>query len=222
MFPIMLALALAQGAYSAYNANKASNQLDQLDKEGRPKYQVSPELQGSYNRAEQMSGQGFTGAEKGAFRQNVAQDTNTKSQRALDIGGGSLARTISRFGTIGNLGAENKFAAQDAAQHRSNIHYADSLAKSIQGTKDRETGAGIHDYNLKEQAFGAAKSQDMSNIFSSLAMAGQYGLGGGKLSDPTMGGGVNGDGSSPIQYNGLNTQDEFPDIYRRFRTAKFV
>lgn len=173
-FAPMLVLALAQAGYSLYGAMKSQQQLDELDKEGRPKYKVSPELQNAYNEANMRRGQGFSGAETANFRQGIAQDINTQAQRALDMGGGSMARTISKMGSIANLGAESRFAAQNEAIRRQNTHYADQLAREIQGVNDREAGAGVHDYNLKQQAFGAAHAQNMSNIFSSLAMAGQY------------------------------------------------
>lgn len=196
-FPILLALELAQAGYSAFGANKAQQGLDASNVAGRPTYKVDPALQGAADRANRMSAYGFSPEERAGFRQNVAQDINTQSRRALDIGGGNLARTISRFGTIANLGAENKFAAQDAQQHSNNIRYADNLTREIQGIHNRETGAGINNYNRTQEAYGKAKNMNISNIFSSLALAGQYGAFG-KAANP--GGGTTGvAGNAPFQ-----------------------
>lgn len=161
---VAAAVALAGLAYGVYNSETQKAQAKEgLNKQKFQNFSVSPELQGAYQRAQAMSQFGFSPAEKASFRQNKAQDINTQAQRALDIGGGNMARTISKLGQISNLQSENQFAAQDAAIKRQNIKYADSLAGALQGEKNRATGAGIDQYNRAQTAYGNAYAQNQTN-----------------------------------------------------------
>lgn len=202
--PIGAAVALAGLAYGVYNSEKQKK----LAKEGLAKqkftnYGVSPELQAAYARAQDMARYGFTPTEKAVFRQNTAQNINTQAQRALDVGGGNLARTISKLGQISNLQAQNQFAGQDAALHRQNIHYADTLARALQSQKNMATGADIQQFNRANQAFGNAYAQNQTNenqLISQLPyLAAQFG---GASYGPT---------GSPYQNSfRAGTQQQFP------------
>jgi len=160
-----LVISGVMAAKSASDKKKAESKLSGLK---HTNYTVSPELREAYNRAQGMARFGFSPSEKAAFRQNVAQDINTQSQRALDIGGGNLAKTISRMGQISNLGAENQFAAQDAALKRQNIQQANALAGQVQGQLNLGTGEGINQYNRASQEYGQAAAQQQENIYSAL------------------------------------------------------
>lgn len=161
---IAAAIALATAAYGVYNAETQKAQAKRgLAKQRFQNYAATPEMQGAYSRAQAMSKYGFAPAERAAFRQNKAQDINTQAQRALDIGGGNMARTISKLGQIANLQSENQFAAQDANLMRQNIKYADSLAGQLQGQQNMATGAGIYQYNAAQQAYGNAYAQNQTN-----------------------------------------------------------
>lgn len=193
---IPLIMAAAQFAWGAHQKSQADSDLKNLG--DAPNYSVSPEVQGAYDRALEMSDYGFTPQEKSSFRQNVAQDINTKTQRALDLGGGSLSKVISGIGKIDEMGAENKFAVSDANVHRQNISKANSLARDIQSQKNRATGASIHEYDTKRNYDEQAGAQGVQNMFGGLNIAGMGlshlspgasgGTGGAKLASDGMGG----------------------------------
>ena len=168
-------VALATLAISAYQTAKSSSDKKKAERElskmKHTNYGVSPELRGAYDRAQQMSRFGYTPQEKAALRQNVAQDINTNQQRALDQGGGNLARTISRMGSIANVQSENQMAMGDAQLNRQNIHYADSLAGQIQGINNMTTGEDINQYNRAQQAYGQAAAQQQENIYRAMGNA---------------------------------------------------
>lgn len=170
--PYIALATLAVSAYQTYKSSedkkKAENALGNLK---HTNYQVSPELRGAYDRAQQMSRFGYTPQEKAALRQNVAQDINTNQQRALDQGGGNLARTISRMGSIANVQSENQMALNDAGLHRQNIRYADSLGGQIQGINNMASGEDISQYNKAESAYGQAAAQQQENIYRAMGNA---------------------------------------------------
>ncbi len=115
----ILPLLIAQGAISAYEIinsaiqkKKAENELAKLQ---HPNYTVSPELQDAYSKSLEMSKYGYSPSQRASFRSNVGQDINTQTANALAVGGGQLGRTINRMGQVAKLGAENKFAFDDAS-----------------------------------------------------------------------------------------------------------
>ena len=180
-FPWMLIPAListVSGLSQQSNANKA---IEDINKEKFPQYGLAPELSTAYGESAQMAKKGFTGAEKGAFRQNVAQDINTGLQKAIDIGGGNLARTISKIGSINKLGAENQFSVNDALLHRQNIKYRDVLAQAIQQQGNLKSQADIAHRVMLEQAYGAASKAGSENILKGVGMTAgaPSGIGGG-------------------------------------------
>lgn len=197
-------IALATTAYEIYNTEQQKSEAKRkLAALQHTNYTVSPELQSAYARAQQMSQYGYTPQEKAAHQQQQAQLLNTQSQRALDIGGGNLARTISRMGQIANLGANNQFAMQDAQLHRGNIRYADSLAQHIQQQKNLGTGEDISQFNMSNRAYGNAAMQQQQNEYQLLNnvanLASTYG---GKGVNPNV-----------TQPTGNTTTSKLPDYY---------
>ncbi len=161
---VAAAIALATTAYGVYNSETQKAEAKRgLARQKFNNYSATPEMQSAFSRAQAMSQFGFSPQERAAYRQNKAQDINTQAQRALDIGGGNMARTISKLGQISNLQSENQFAIQDAQLKRQNIRYADSLASQLQGQKNMATGAGINQYNQAQQAYGNAYAQNQTN-----------------------------------------------------------
>lgn len=169
-FPWMLIPALISTVSGLSQQSKANDAIAEINKEKFTQYGLAPQLEQSYSQAAQMAKQGFTGKEKGAFRQNIAQDINTGAQHALDLGGGNLARTISKMGTISKLGAENQFATNDALLHRQNIKYKDVLAQAIQTQGNLKSQADISHRVMLEQAYGNASKAGSENILKGVGM----------------------------------------------------
>lgn len=145
-----------------------------LNKIGQmPNYSISPELQNSYNQAQQMATQGFTPQERIAYQNDVAQQQNAARRAALDTSGGQLAGTIA--GTLGSakLDSANKFAGQDAALLRQNQQYANSVAQQIQEQKNRAAQQQIDQYNRKQQAYGGQLNAGATNVTGFLSTLGQ-------------------------------------------------
>lgn len=183
---IGIPLAAASLALGGYEAFKGAQGLKKLNKEKYPEYSISPELQNSYGRAEQMAGMGYTPQEAANFRQNVAQQQNTGFRQGVNAGGGNLAQALRTGLQAQNLGAFNSFSASDAALHRSNIHYADQLGQQVSNQRNLITGSQVQRRNMLEQAFGGALRQGLSNMAGSLnltqAMGGGMNLFGNKTS----------------------------------------
>ncbi len=194
------------GLWELISANKAINKLNNTP---FPNYSVSPELQNSYNRAEQMATQGYSPAEKGEFRNNVAQDINTGARKALDQSGGNLARVIAKMGTINTLGAEGKFASSNALLKRQNMKYADVLGQAVQRQKNLQTQADIHHRYLLENAYGGAAKMGINNIgsalnFGALMLSGQGGKKANPLGAPPAFSTSSLDGSAGTEVSGLS------------------
>jgi len=176
--PLPLALAAApQLLGGLYQWIKGNKELNKLHKQPVPAFSETPQMRASRFRAEDLAQGGYTPSETAAFRQRIAQDINTQSQRALDAGGGAgLGRVIAGMGRINTMGAEAKFGADDAALHRQNIHYADKFSQELQR---------IHDMNIKEQlnqryqaerALGQGAQAGMVNAINAAGTGLFYGL----------------------------------------------
>lgn len=149
------------GAYETWAGLKGLRNLEKNKPQG---YTISPELNKSYQRAESMTGTGFSGAEKGAFQSRVATDQNTIYGSAVQQAGGNLAQTIAMGLQGQKIQAENTFAADDASLRRENIKYADSLMKDIQSQKNLATEQKLNEYQQKEAAYGGAVKAGLENI----------------------------------------------------------
>lgn len=160
---------LGLGAYQAFTANKA---LKGLQRQAVPSYGITPEQTRSYNRAEEMSNTGFTGAERASANQGLARSGNQAYRRALTMSGGSTARGIQ--GALGamNLQGQNQLATSDAMLRRRNVQYADQVGRGITDQRNRETARAYNYRMMLEQNLGTAKKVGLENIVNSMAYIG--------------------------------------------------
>lgn len=147
---------------------RAMRELKELQQTPRPNYEISPELQGSFNRAEQRAQMGFTPTQTQAFNQNLSQTLNADFANARNMSGGGLAQALmSRL--MGNrLNALNRFAADDAAMQARNIAAADQAAARMQSQRNLATGANINYRMNDERALGQAVQDNYMNFRNSL------------------------------------------------------
>lgn len=167
----MLPFLIGSGLLGLYQTIKGSEELSNLHKQKVPEYAETPEMRAARGRAEMNAQYGYSPEEKAAFRNNIAQDINTRSQRALDMGGGNLARVIGAQGNIDTMGAENKFAASDAELHRRNIQYADKFAQQVQAIQDRNIGEQLKQRYAAEQALGRGVQSGLTGLASTMNLA---------------------------------------------------
>lgn len=152
------------GAYGVYQGIQARKGLKAYGKETRPNYEVTPEQQKSYARAEQMATGGYTAQEEGAFKQNLASQRTGTFRAATDSFGGNVGQALNSALQSQNIGALNQFSAQDAALHRQNIQYADQLGEQITGQKNLATGQNIQDYQMRGAALAALGQSAAGNV----------------------------------------------------------
>lgn len=182
MDPITLAIMLggfaAKAITGGFQASRARRGLKALRGQAMPQFNITPEQQRSYNRAEEFAGTGYSGAERAALNQNIARGSNLAYRRATDIGGGSGARAIQ--GAIGasGLGAQNQLAMNDALLRRRNMQYADQVGSSLSAQRNMETSRAFNYRMELERSLGAAKTQGIENIvnaFGGAAATAAYG-----------------------------------------------
>jgi len=189
----------AAGAVGSYfQQRKAQKQLDALGRQPLPMYSVNPAVARIYSGAlgEVASPEGYTGAERNAFRQNIASGLNTQAANARSMGGGSMSRAISGVLSGNQLNQYNQFAAQDAALARQNRNAAFSrlmgAANTMQGISNQNTGMLANRRLRQEELLGQAiasqrayRTNALNSIGSDLTTAGTYGI----MSEGGFGGG---------------------------------
>jgi hypothetical protein len=159
---------------------KTNQQLNQLESQPVPYATVSPELQKSYNMADEMSKQGYTNQEKAANQNNINRATNTQFSRAQSMGGGAAVQGALNADEIMSY---DKFAAQDAELHRQNIAYLGTEADKIQEQKNKINDQQYGHRMMLEQTLGGANKAALENIMKSFTFGGvaqNFGQGGGK------------------------------------------
>src|SRR3990167_11259813 len=182
MDPITLALMLgglgAKALTGVFQASRAQKGINALSKQAMPQFNITPEQQRSYNRAEENAQTGYSGAERSALTQQLGGASNLAYRRAMNIGGGNGARAIQGALGASMLGANNQMAMNDALLKRSNVRYADQVGSSLSAQRNMETQRAMN-YRLQlERALGAAKTQGVENIgnaFGSLGTMAAYG-----------------------------------------------
>lgn len=167
---------LTKGITSLVQANRAKKSLAQLNKTPYPEYQISPELQSSYSRAQSMANQGYTAQETAAFNQNLSRNQATQFRTAIDQSGGNLARAINAGLQANNIGAINQFASSDAQIRRQNIRNADDLARALQSQKNLSVSSALQRRNQLEQAYGSALAQQRENLAGTLGDVTSFGI----------------------------------------------
>lgn len=186
----------AGAAGSYFQQRKAQKQLDELGKKPLPMYSVNPAVARIYSGAlgEVASPEGYTGAERNAFRQNIASGLNTQAYNARSMGGGSMSRAISGILSGNQLNQYNQFAAQDAALARQNRNAAFSrlmgAANTMQGISNQNTGMLANRRLRQEELLGQAiasqrayRTNALNSLGSDLTTAGTYGLVSGDFGD---------------------------------------
>lgn len=180
----------AVGSY--FDQRRAQRQLDALGRQALPQYAVNPAVARIYAGAQRevASPEGFTGAERNAFMQNIASGLNTQAANARAIGGGSMSRAISGVLSGNQLGQYNQFAAQNAALARQNRNAAYSrlmgAANTMQGISNQNTSMLANRRLRQEELLGQAiasqrayRTNLLNSLGSDLTTAGTYGLMGG-------------------------------------------
>lgn len=168
--------------------------LNKLRKTPRARFGLTPEMQQSASRANQMAQGGFTGQEEANYLQNLSQMQNASFQNARQMSGGGLGRAISGGLSSQRIGALNQFAGQDASLMRQNVRYADQRGDVITQQRNRQTGEDIRYRDMQEQAIGRSLQAGTTNLASSMnatqALGGNQGggFGGGNMSGGGQGG----------------------------------
>lgn len=180
----MLPLALAEAPSAIMGLVqllKGSSQLRDLHRQPVAQYGEDPEMAASRIRADQNSQYGFSPAEKAGFRKNIAEDINTQSQNALNLGGGQLGRVIAGQGKINEMKGEADFANRDAALHRQNIQYADKFSQQLQNLHNMNIAQQLKTRLMAEQSLGNAIKTGSENLVN--AASGGLTLGIGEAKD---------------------------------------
>lgn len=192
--------------------------LNRLMQTPRDRFDVTPEQQASFDRAEGMAREGFSAPERAAFQQNVSQSQQGMFQNARQMSGGGLGRAIMAGLLGGRLSAFNQFAGQDAALMRQNIRYADNRGDAITQQRNRQTGENLRYRDMQERAVGQSLQSGLTNLAGGVnanqALGNKFGGGGG------MSGGQSGFGmpdnfgaqQSGFQ-QGLIDQSAYPNLY---------
>ena len=150
--------------FSYLNQRDAQRQLDRLNKQPLPRYTVNPAVSRIYGGA--MRGvaqpQGFTGAQRAMYNQDIAQGLNTQYSNARSMGGGSLSRAISGSLAGNRLNAYNQMAGQDAqlARQYQNAAYSRLLgaANTMQNIQNQNTSMDANRRLRQEELLGNAIS----------------------------------------------------------------
>jgi hypothetical protein len=184
------AVAKGAGAVDSYfQQRKAQRQLDALGREALPMYSVNPAIARLYSGAvgEVARPEGYSGAERGMFQQNLARGLNTQAYNARSMGGGSMSRAISGVLAGNQLNQLNQFAAQDAGLARQNRNAAYSrlmgAANTMQGIGNQNTSMLANRRLRQEEMLGQAiasqrayRTNALNSLGSDLTTAGTYGL----------------------------------------------
>jgi len=167
MLPILplagMAFNVAHGLYQQSQARKGLNSL--VKPQG---YNITPEQQQSYGRAQKDAMSGYSAQERAAYLSNMASRNNAGYSRALKFGGNGLAGAIQAGVNYGNSKALNDFAANDAQLRRSNVRYADNRGDVISGQRNRDTQLKNQEYNQAAQAYGGAIKAGKENVFNAV------------------------------------------------------
>jgi len=193
-----MAFNVAHGLVQQQQARKGLNSL--VKPQG---YNITPEQQQSYGRAQKDAMSGYSAQERAAYLSNMASRNNAGYSRALKFGGNGLAGAIQAGVNYGNSKALNDFAANDAQLRRSNVRYADSRGDVISTQRNRDTQMKNQEYNQAANAYGQAIKAGKENVFNAVNLftalnPGALGsIGGGKTQPQTQ----------------TESQDMLPDSY---------
>lgn len=190
--PVSAGLAGAQALFGLYQTLKGRKELKNLDKNKPEGFTITPELQKSYARAEQMAQDGYTPQEEAAFQANLQRQSNAAYNRSFAFGGNTMAGAIQAGLNFQNTAALNQFAANDASLQRQNIRYADQRGDAITQQRNRIAGQELNDYAAQQQMWGQTMQSGINNMFRAADFAGAAAM---------MGAGSDGAGVAKIGAN---------------------
>jgi hypothetical protein len=184
-----LGLKAIGGVASYFQQRDAQKRLDALGRQALPQYSVNPAIARIYSGAlgDISNPQGYSGAERANFQQNIGRGLNTQAANARAMGGGSMSRAISGVLSGNQLGQYNQFAAQDAGLARQNKNAAYSrlmgAANTMQGVDNQNIGMAANRRFQQENLLGQAIASQrayrqnlLGGVGSDLTSAGTYGL----------------------------------------------
>jgi len=185
--------AAAMGAYQMIQSQRG---LKQLEKEPYARYneEVQPENAASLKAAQARAMQaqararyGLDPVQRAVYDQQIARDMNTRMRASQDIAGGNASQAIGGILNANRIQAAQQIAAQDVQamqakqrQAEQAAQYAEGIANRIAAMRNAQQNANVgFDQRLrlmKEQAYGQAKSQGMTNIVNAASgyAASQY------------------------------------------------
>ena len=174
---------------SGIQQNRLQRQLRALGRQPIPQYAVNPAIARIYSGAlgDISNPQGYSGAERASFQQNIGRGLNTQAYNARSMGGGSMSRAISGVLSGNQLNQYNQFAAQDAGLARQNRNAAYSrlmgAANTMQSIGNQNTSAALNRRLRQEELLGqgissqrAYRNNLLGGIGSDLTTSGTYGL----------------------------------------------
>lgn len=157
-----LGLKAIGGVASYFQQRDAQKRLDALGRQALPQYSVNPAIARIYSGAlgDISNPQGYSGAERANFQQNIGRGLNTQAANARAMGGGSMSRAISGVLSGNQLGQYNQFAAQDAGLARQNRNAAYSrlmgAANTMQSVDNQNIGMAANRRFQQENLLGQA------------------------------------------------------------------
>lgn len=169
-FPLLPVLAAAQGLYGLYSSERAREQAGKLKLPSG--YDITPEQQASYNRAQQEAKYGFAPEQEAQFQQNVASQQNLSYQRAMrGAGGNQWAGAVLAGVQAPQYGAFAQHAAQGSQLQQQKERYADQLGEQITAQRNRNTALMNQRYQMLQQAYGGAIKQGRENLMNAAWLA---------------------------------------------------
>ena len=144
-------------------------QMKELSKVAMPEYGVSKELQASYNRAESMTNQGFTPAEKAAMLQSQAGSMASQTRAGLARTGGSMSSALQVISGLGQNQFNLGLGSQDAQLRRQNIRYADTLMRDIDRVRMMNQELKIKRDQAKRDSARELAYTGLSNVASGIS-----------------------------------------------------
>jgi hypothetical protein len=124
-------------------------------------FEVTQGLRDVERRYQTVADQGASSAERAAFNQMMARQTNSANRRLHDVGMGGLVGAVS---SIYNIDAQNRFAASSEAIRRQGLAGLAGVSSQIQGIKNMNTSAFNTELNMQRQALGNAMQAGTQNM----------------------------------------------------------
>jgi hypothetical protein len=139
-------------------------QMKALSKVPRPNYEVSKELQASYDRAETMAQRGFTPEEEAAARATQSGAFAGQIRGGIARTGGSMAGALNVIAGSSQNDFNLGFASRSAGLRRQNIQYADQLMGKIDRVRMMRQELDIQRRQAQEDAAANLFNTGMANL----------------------------------------------------------